>query len=87
MNKDGIFEWNSNQPLTPGSIPDSVHILTFGENFNQPSFGTAGSIPDSVHTLTFGNDFNRALTAGSIPDSVININLYCINHFFRYVIM
>ena len=58
------------QLLVTGSIPDSVHTLTFGYVFNQPL--TAGSIPDSVHTLTFGYHFNQPSfgTAGLIPDSV-----------------
>ena len=77
MNNKDVFIWEFNQPLTTGSIPDSVHTLTFGDNFNQPL--TAGSIPDSIINI------NLYCTYKFFPICKnVNVNVYIYNYDYDY---
>lgn len=57
--KEIIFDDQFDQPVPPGSIPDSITHLSFGRCFNQSI--PIGSIPSSVTNLKFGYSFEQLL--------------------------
>ncbi|GAM19530.1 hypothetical protein SAMD00019534_027050 [Acytostelium subglobosum LB1] len=63
-----------NQPLVPGSIPNSVISLIIGEYhspFNHPLEPLA--IPHNVTFLSLGRSYSQTLTAGVLPPSLTKL--------------
>ena len=54
--------------LVPGSIPDTVRELIFGDGFNGEI--EPGLIPMGTQVVEFGNSFNQKLKPGVFPNSV-----------------
>ncbi|GAM27233.1 hypothetical protein SAMD00019534_104080 [Acytostelium subglobosum LB1] len=57
-----------NEPIAPGTLPDGLRELAFGNRFNQDIM--PGVLPSSLTKLTFGIDFKYEIASGALPSSL-----------------
>jgi hypothetical protein len=60
-----------NLPLNADSLPDSIEILDFGGDFNQP----ITKLPSSLKCLELGFEYNHPIDVSVLPSSLVRLNL------------
>src|SRR6185503_19745901 len=77
--KELMFDWQFNQTLTEGAIPDQITKITFGINFNKNVL--PNTLPKQLTSLSFGHYFKSRLHEGSLPENLTSLFL---GHYFNY---
>ncbi|GAM26113.1 hypothetical protein SAMD00019534_092880 [Acytostelium subglobosum LB1] len=57
------------QPLIPNTLPSSIVMLSFGDNFNDVI--SAGCLPNRLTSLTFGQFYNQPLVVDALPSTLV----------------
>ena len=71
--KDLHLNDSYNQPLTRGSIPDSVQVIQFGKGFDKTL--KREHLPASLTALSFGSPYNRPGLSAVLPTSLRRLQL------------